>query len=203
MVGDPSPYLRHLRDECTLQAHVWGISKYGILVLVIAYNSSIVLTIKFGMSIVQIPNITTIIWSLLQSSYFFHRFKLDMTIHVHKCQHGTLHNQSTTSDFNNPWHKYFVSTKAQWMIWSKHSCRLWIIGHNSRSLKLRAIAKFGDLMPMVMAMKSYSRAEGLNIKDWALEGTRLFGSTWWKLDLPPSVECNSHQNELLYSFSTH
>lgn len=36
------------------------------------------------------------------------------------------------------------------------------------------------VMPMVVAMKSYPGAKGLNIKDCALEGTKLFGSTKWK-----------------------
>ena len=54
---------------------------------------SIILTIKFGMSIVQIPNVTTINLEPIVVILFFHSSMLDMTIHMHKCQHATLHNQ--------------------------------------------------------------------------------------------------------------
>ena len=37
------------------------------------------------------------------------------TIDVHKCQHATLQNWFTTSDFNNLGHKLFVLTKVHWI----------------------------------------------------------------------------------------
>jgi hypothetical protein len=42
------------------------------------------------------------------------------------------------------------------------------------------------------AMKSYPRAEDVNSKDCALEGSELLGSTKRKLNLPPDADCNSH-----------
>ena len=65
-------------------------------------------------------------------------------------------------------------------------------GHDSTSLKLKAIAKCGDPRPMVEAMKSYLGIEGLRTKDCALEGTKLFASTKWKLDLPLGADYDSH-----------
>ena len=65
-------------------------------------------------------------------------------------------------------------------------------GHDSTSLELKATAKCEDPRPMEKAMKSYLGVEALHIKDYALEGTKLFGSTKWKLDLPPGAKCDSH-----------
>ena len=49
-------------------------------------------------------------------------------------------------------------------------------GHDSTLLELKAIAKCGDPMPMAKAMKSLG-VGAPHIKDYAMEGTKLFGST--------------------------
>jgi phage tail protein X len=42
-------------------------------------------------------------------------------------------------------------------------------------------------------MKSYPGLEDLHIRDCALKGSELFGSTKRKFDLPPGVHCDSHR----------
>jgi hypothetical protein len=42
-------------------------------------------------------------------------------------------------------------------------------------------------------MKSYPGLENLHTRDWALEGSELFGPTKRKLDLPPGADCDSHR----------
>lgn len=64
-------------------------------------------------------------------------------------------------------------------------------GHDSTSLKPKAIAKCGYPRSMAKAIKSYLGVEGLNTKDCALEGTKLFGSTKHKFNFPPSIEYDS------------
>ena len=66
-------------------------------------------------------------------------------------------------------------------------------GPNSTSLKLKATARCGDPKLLVDAMKSYMGVEDLNTRDYTLEGSELFRSTKWKLDLPPRADCNSHR----------
>ena len=61
------------------------------------------------------------------------------------------------------------------------------------SLKLKVVAKCGDPKLLVDAMKSYPRLEDLNIKDCALEGLELFGSTKHKRLICHNVDCDSHQ----------
>lgn len=61
-------------------------------------------------------------------------------------------------------------------------------GHDLMSFKLKDVARCGDLKLMVDAMKSYSRVEDLNTRDCALERSEFFGSTKWRLNLPPSVD---------------
>ena len=49
-------------------------------------------------------------------------------------------------------------------------------------------------------MKSFKGAKYLNTRDCPLEGSLLFGSTKWKLNLPPNTNCNSHRlNKMYYS----
>lgn len=65
-------------------------------------------------------------------------------------------------------------------------------GHDSSSLKLKAIAKCEHERPMAEATKFYPRAKGRNTKDCALEDTKLFGSTKQRLGLPLGAKCDSH-----------
>lgn len=53
-------------------------------------------------------------------------------------------------------------------------------------------AKCGDPKLLAHAMKSYPGEEDLNIRDCALEGFELFGSTKGKFDMPSGVDRNSH-----------
>ena len=66
-------------------------------------------------------------------------------------------------------------------------------GHDSASLKLKAIARCGDLKLLANATKSYPGAEYLNTRICALEGSELFESTKRKFDLPPGADCDSHR----------
>jgi hypothetical protein len=66
-------------------------------------------------------------------------------------------------------------------------------GHDSVSLKLKAAARCGDPKLLVDAMLFFPRAEDVNTRDCAVEGSKLFGSTKPKLNLPPGVDCDSHQ----------
>lgn len=72
--------------------------------------------------------------------------------------------------------------------------RLWLKGGsigkgpNSTSLKLKVVARFGDPKLMVDAMKSYLGVKVLNTWDCALEGLEFFGSTKYKLELPPGAD---------------
>jgi hypothetical protein len=58
-------------------------------------------------------------------------------------------------------------------------------GPDFTSLKLKATARCKDPKLLANTTKSYPRLEDLN--------TELFGSTKQKLDLPPSVDCDSHR----------
>ena len=51
-------------------------------------------------------------------------------------------------------------------------------------------------------MKSYVGLEDLNTMDCVLEGSELFGTTKQKLDLPPDVNCDSHQPDKI-NYSIH
>ena len=42
-----------------------------------------------------------------------------------------------------------------------------------------------------------SKLKNLNTRDWALEGSELFGSTKWNLNLPPDVDCDLHWSDKL------
>ena len=81
---------------------------------------------------------------------------------------------------------------ANYRSWLKSGCIS--VGHDSTLLILKAIAKCGDPTPIAEAMKSYPRAEGLNNKYCALEGTKLFGSTKRKLNfhlVPNATQINA------------
>ena len=53
---------------------------------------------------------------------------------------------------------------------------------------------------LVDAMKSCPRVEDVNIKDCALEGSELFGSTKRKFNLPPGTDCDSHRPDKVNYF---
>ena len=67
-------------------------------------------------------------------------------------------------------------------------------GPDLASLKLKATAMCGGPK---MFLKSYPRAEDVNTKDCALEGSELFGSTKRKLNLPPGSDCDSHRPNIV------
>lgn len=72
------------------------------------------------------------------------------------------------------------------------------------SLKLKIDANRGDPKLLVNAMKFCLGAEDLNTNACFLENSKLFGSTKWKLDLPPNVDYDSHRpnnSELLDALS--
>ena len=52
-------------------------------------------------------------------------------------------------------------------------------------------------------MKFYQRAANVNIRDCALEGSKLFGSTKCKRNLPPNVDCDSHRPDKVNYFIPH
>lgn len=69
-------------------------------------------------------------------------------------------------------------------------------GHDSTSLNLKAIAKYGYPRPMEKAIQSYLGVEALKTKDCA----KLCGFAKWKLNFPPGAKCDSHQaNKVLHS----
>lgn len=68
-------------------------------------------------------------------------------------------------------------------------------GLDHASLKLKVASKCGDPKVSTNAMKAYPGAIDLNTKDCALEGFEFFESTKSKLNLPPSVDCDSHRLE--------
>ena len=47
------------------------------------------------------------------------------------------------------------------------------------------------------AMKSYPGAEDVNTRYCALEGSKFFGSTKCKLNLPPGVDCEFHRLDIV------
>ena len=67
--------------------------------------------------------------------------------------------------------------------------------HDFVSLKLKVVARCGDPKLLPDVMKSYPGFEDLNTRDCALEGFKLFRSTKRKLDLPPSMDCDSHRSD--------
>ena len=79
--------------------------------------------------------------------------------------------------------------------------RSWLKGGSSRkgpvqaSLKLKAATLIGNAKLLSKAMRSYTRAENLNTRDCALEGSELFGSSMRKLDLLPGFEYDSHRSD--------
>ena len=75
-------------------------------------------------------------------------------------------------------------------------------GHNSTSLKLKATVRIEDPKLLADAMKSFPEVEGLNARDCALEGSKFFGSTKRKFDLPPILDCDSYRpDKVNYSIS--
>lgn len=164
------------------------------------------LTIEFGLPIVQIPSVTTINLEPITVIFFFLSFIY--TRHDHR--HAQMSTCNLASLVHNKWlqqsgHKWFVFTKAQWMISSKPSCKLQNIGHvwngctvnchDSTSLNLKAMVKCEDPRPMAKAMEYYLRANGLNTKAYALKGTKLFGFNKQKLSFSLGSKCDSHRFE--------
>jgi hypothetical protein len=78
------------------------------------------------------------------------------------------------------------------------------LNHDSTSLKLKAIAKRGDLKLLVISHHDSTRGKNLNIGNYALKGLELFGSTIRKPDLPPNANCDFHlDNKSDYSILRH
>lgn len=73
-------------------------------------------------------------------------------------------------------------------------------GRDLASLKLKVTARCGDPEMLVDAMKSYPGAEDVNTRDCALEGSKLFGSTKRKFNLPPGADCDSHRPDKVNYF---
>ena len=106
------------------------------------------------------------------------------------CKFGPQHVASTIQDTND----LYLQRHSGWFHLSLHAnYRSWLKGvstskgHDSISLKPKAIAKCGYPRSMAKAIKSYLGVEDLNTKDCALEGTKLFSST----NFPPSIKYNS------------
>ena len=82
-----------------------------------------------------------------------------------------------------------IANYRSWLKWDSTDK-----GHYSASLKLKAAAKCGDPKLLADAMKSYPGIiEDLNTRECALEGSKLFGSTKRKFDLPLGADCDSHR----------
>ena len=65
-------------------------------------------------------------------------------------------------------------------------------GLDLTSLKLKVVA-----MRSIATRKGHEACYGandFNTEKCILAGSKLFGSTIWKLDLPPDVDCSSHQS---------
>ena len=60
-------------------------------------------------------------------------------------------------------------------------------------LKLKVASRCEDPKLLAYAMKSSMGLEDLNIRDCALEGFELIGSTKRKFDMPSGVDCSSHR----------
>lgn len=75
---------------------IWNLDPPSIRVIGLSKSymqaSSNILTIEFGMFIVQIPNLTTINLEPITVVFVYYYFMQDMTKDIHKCQHSTLHN---------------------------------------------------------------------------------------------------------------
>lgn len=65
-------------------------------------------------------------------------------------------------------------------------------GPNHASSNLEVATKCGDMKVLVDAMKAILCATSLNTRQCALKGSKLFGSTKSKLDLPPGADYDSH-----------
>ena len=84
-----------------------GLCSFGVICISNSQMqaSIIILTIKCGTSIIQIPNVTTInLKPIVVVLFYVISFMQCMTIDVCDCQHKTLQKWSTTSGFNNPRH---------------------------------------------------------------------------------------------------
>ena len=75
-------------------------------------------------------------------------------------------------------------------------------GPDPAIFKLKAATMCGDPKMLADAMKIYTGAKNVNIRNCALEGSELFGSTKRKLNLPPYVDCDSHQPDKV-NYSIH
>ena len=92
--------------------------------------------------------------------------------------------------------------KQQSMVWFVCLCRLQITRRGGeedllvkapiRHLQIKIVVRCGDPKILADAMKHFPRSEYLNTRNCALEGSEVFGSTKWKLDLPPSTHGDSH-----------
>ena len=73
-------------------------------------------------------------------------------------------------------------------------------GRDLASLKLKVTAMCGDPKILVDAIKSYPGADDVNTRYCTLEGSKLFGSTKCKFNLPPGADCDSHRPDKVNYF---
>jgi hypothetical protein len=66
-------------------------------------------------------------------------------------------------------------------------------GPSRQELKLRMARRSGNPKKIVEALSQLPRVEVSTTQIPHLEGKEIFGSTKWKLDLPPSDDGNSHR----------
>ena len=78
-----------------------------------------------------------------------------------------------------------IANYMTWLTWGFNSK-----GLDSTSLELKVVAKRSKATRK--GHEVYTGANDLNTKEFILAGLELFGSTIWKLNLPPNVDCNSH-----------
>jgi hypothetical protein len=65
-------------------------------------------------------------------------------------------------------------------------------GPDHKVLKLRSSTCYGDSKRIAQAVSNLSSDARLNSRVSHLEGQSIFGSTKWKLDLPPGDDNDSH-----------
>lgn len=66
-------------------------------------------------------------------------------------------------------------------------------GPNLASLKLKVVVMWDDPKILADTTESYLGAKDVNPADYAMEESKLVGSTKQKLDLPPGIDCDFHQ----------
>ena len=121
-------------------------------------------------------------------------------MNVRKCLAETIHNKWLQQSGNKMTCLYEATVDDMIRAFMQiANYRAWLKGGShgkgpdSASLKLKAAARCGDPKILVDAMKSYPGAKDVNIRDCALEGSQLFGSTKRKLNMPPGADCDSHR----------